>query len=161
MHCDGCKLKPPCYSSLWRLKITESLTLPARRDIFRTLKFCHSQIVGAVSVLCVFSPLEFGCLSCFGSDREQRILKKHLQEVWKHREGQRWPLLRPNLASCQVPKTYVWQRWLCTTKLHGRICRAGTSTNSVRARRHVSPWLLSRYKSDCCLGAEWNLSHSQ
>lgn len=99
------------YSFFWRLKITESLlfaVLVARLTIFRTLKFCKSKIVGAVSILCVISPLKFGCLSCFCVNRKQPILKKHLQEVCKHQVQQRWPLLKPNLASCQVPKTYVW-----------------------------------------------------
>lgn len=99
------------YRLFCRLKIAESLlfaALVARRTIFRTLKFCNSNIVGAVSILCVFLPLKFGCLSCFCVNRNQPILKEHLQEVWKHREQQRWPLLKPNLASCQVPKAHVW-----------------------------------------------------
>lgn len=99
------------YSLFWRLKITEFLLftiLVARWTIFRTLKFYNSKIDGAVSILCAISPLKFGCLSCFCVDRKQPILKKHLQGLWKHREKWRWPLLKPNLASSQVPKTYVW-----------------------------------------------------
>lgn len=118
MHCARCKVKPLfCFCRLhtcrlfWRFEIAESLqfaVLVARQTIFWTLKFCNSKIVGAVSILCVFLPLKFGCLSCFCVNRNQLILKEHLQEVWKHREQQRWPLLKPNLASCQVPKAYVW-----------------------------------------------------
>lgn len=80
----------------------------ARQITFRTLILCNYKIVGAVSTPCVFSPLQLGYLSWFCVNWKQPILKKHLQVVWKHREQRRWPLLQPNLASCQVSKTYVW-----------------------------------------------------
>lgn len=117
----------------------------ARQITFRTLILCNYKIDGAVSTPCVFSPLHLGCLSWFCVNWKQPILKKHLQEVWKHREQRRWPLLQPNLASSQVSKTYVWFK-------DGSAQQSYTSSTFVKQKR---PQTVSgpgcMFPPGCCL----------